>query len=106
MYVSELVLHERNTDITYDVGSLRIKSFMITDPEVIKLNSCSTQLSIKFILLINVKMSTIVGILTFMSRLNTISESSKARRSIFSAFWFIRAIENPCSNQLSIKKVS
>ena len=64
-------------------------------PEVIKLLSCSTQLSTKlqllikttiltnkefscylglsglvFIMLINVKMPTIVGILTFMSRIN------------------------------------
>ena len=39
-------------------------------PEVIKLFSCSTQLSLKFILLINVKMPTTVGILTFMSRIN------------------------------------
>ena len=40
-------------------------------PKVIKLFSCSTQLSLKFILLINVKMPTIVvGILTFMSRIN------------------------------------
>ena len=65
-----------------------------SDPEVIKLLSCSTQLSTKFqlliktkiqtneevscfkslrcvfIMLINVKMPTIVGILTFMSRIN------------------------------------
>ena len=63
-------------------------------PEVIKLFSCSTQLSMKFqqliknkipankeflalsfsgvvfIMLVNVKMPTIVGILTFMSRIN------------------------------------
>ena len=39
-------------------------------PEVIKLLSCSTRLRSKFILLINVKMPTIVGILTFMSRIN------------------------------------
>ena len=59
-------------------------------PEIIKLFSCSTQLSSKFqlliktkiptneeissevvlIMLINVKMPTIVGILTFMSRIN------------------------------------
>ena len=63
-------------------------------PEVIKLFSCSTQLSMKFqlliklkyeqmmeflafslsdvvfILLINVKMPTIVGVLAFMSRIN------------------------------------
>ena len=45
-------------------------------PEVIKLFSCSAQLRLKFILLINVKMPTIVGILTiagiltFLSRIN------------------------------------
>ena len=38
-----------------------------TSPEVIKFFSCSTQLSMKSFLLINVKMLTIVGILTFMS---------------------------------------
>ena len=37
-------------------------------PEVIKRISWSTQLSMKFFLLINVKMPTIVGILTFISR--------------------------------------
>ena len=47
-------------------------------PEVIKKKSCSTQLSTKFILLINVKMPTIVGILTFISMINTTSESLKA----------------------------
>ena len=36
--------------------------------EVINVFSCSTQLSMKFFLLINVKMPTIVGILTFMIR--------------------------------------
>ena len=36
-------------------------------PEVIKLFSCSTQLSMKFSPLINVKMPTTVGILTCMS---------------------------------------
>ena len=46
---------------------------------VIKLFSCSTRLSTKFILLINVKMSTIVGILTFISMINTTSERLKAR---------------------------
>ena len=38
--------------------------------EAIKLFSCSTQLRLKFILLKNVKMQTIVGILTFISRIN------------------------------------
>ena len=45
-----------------------------------KLFSYSTQLSTKFILLINVKMPTIVvGILTFISMINTTSERLKAR---------------------------
>ena len=42
--------------------------------------SCSTQLFSKFILLINVKMPTIVGILTFISMINATSERLKARR--------------------------
>ena len=45
---------------------------MKTGPEVIKLVSCSVQLSMKFFLLINVKMPTVVGILTFMSEKNSI----------------------------------
>ena len=51
----------------------------ISSSEVIKLFWCSTQLSMKFILLINVKMPTIVGILTFISRMNTTSKGFKAR---------------------------
>ena len=47
-------------------------------PKVIKLFSCS----MKFILLINVKMPTIVGILTFISMINTTSERLKARNFI------------------------
>ena len=54
-----------------------------TGPKVIKLFSCSTQLSMKFILLINVKIPTIVGILTFISMLNTTSERLKQETSSF-----------------------
>ena len=62
--------------------------------EVIKLFSCSTQLSTKFILLINVKMPTIVGILTFISRINTTSESLKARKnSVFLHFSFYEQLK-------------
>ena len=50
---------------------------MTAGPELF---SCSTQLSTKFILLINVKMPTIVGIFTFISMINTSSESLKARK--------------------------
>ena len=41
---------------------------IISGPEVIKLFSCSTQLSMKFSLLINKKMPIIVGIFIFISR--------------------------------------
>ena len=61
-------------------------------PEVIKLFSCSTQLSITFIEIINVKMPTMVGILTIISMINTTSESLKARKvCIFSILDFIRS---------------
>ena len=44
----------------------------ISGPEVIKIISCTTQLSMNFFLLIYVKMPIIVGILTFMSRKSSI----------------------------------
>ena len=50
-------------------------------PEVIKLFSCSTQPSMKFFLLINVKMPTIVGILTFMSGKKSILDSYEPKTS-------------------------
>ena len=53
---------------------------MCPGPEVIKLSSGSAQLTIKLIILINVKMPTTVGILTFISMTNTTSDSLKARR--------------------------
>ena len=52
--------------------------------EEIKLFSCSTQLSMRFFLLINVKMPTIASILTLMSGKNSIlglSEPEKCRIS-------------------------
>ena len=47
-------------------------------PRGYKTFPCSTQLSHTFNLLINVKMPTIVGILTFISMINTTSERLKA----------------------------
>ena len=49
-------------------------------PEVIKLFSCSAQLSIQSIMLNYIKMPTIVGILIFISIINKISASLKARK--------------------------
>ena len=48
-------------------------------PKVIKPFSCSTQMGMEFIMLVNVKMPTIVGILTFISMINTASESLNAK---------------------------
>ena len=48
--------------------------------EVIKLFACSTQMTMKFIMLVNVKMPTAVGVLTFISIINTTSVSSEARK--------------------------
>ena len=63
-------------------------------PKVIKLFSRSTQLSMKLILLINVKMPTIVGILTFISRINTAFERFIARiLFIFHHFTFYEQLK-------------
>ena len=77
-YCDHLALYRHGANVT----------FKLPGPEVIKLFSCSIQLSMKFqmlikvklsrtlasfrlfFLLINVKMPTIFGILTFMSRKN------------------------------------
>ena len=45
--------------------------------EVMKLFSCSTKVSMQFIMLINVKIPTIVGILTFISKINLASDIFK-----------------------------
>ena len=57
------------------------KQIECSGPEVIRLFSCSTQLSIKIFLLINIKIPTIVGILTFMSRKNSIIGLSESEKS-------------------------
>ena len=46
-----------------------------------KKTSCLTQLSIKFFLVVNVKMPTVVGITTFMSRKNSILGLSESEKS-------------------------
>ena len=49
-------------------------------PDVIKYFACTTQQSMKFIMLINVKMPTIVGILKFISIINTRYERLNANK--------------------------
>ena len=59
-----------------------------TAPKVIKLFPCSTQLSMKFFLLINVKMPTIVGILTSLSGKNIILGLSEPKKCCFSWYFY------------------
>ena len=81
-------------DIKHAKDAMSEHTFKLQGPEFIKLFSCSTLLSKKFILLINVKMPTIVGILTFIIRINTISEGYKARKIvIFRHFTFYEHLE-------------
>ena len=54
---------------------------ILNRPRDYKLFSCSAQLSMKFFLLINVKMPTIVGIFTFMNRKNSILGLSESKKS-------------------------
>ena len=59
-------------------------------PRGYKKISYSTPLSMKFILLINVKMPTIVGISTFISRIYTTAEGFEARKVFyFSQFYHL-----------------
>ena len=53
---------------------------------------CSTQLSMHFFLLINVKMPTIVGILTFMSGENSILDLSESKKDEFLDIFILMSI--------------
>ena len=78
---------------TRQSGSKRIgtslSSMYKTSPKVIKLLSCSTQLSMNFFLLINVKMPTMVGILIFMCGKNSIFGLSEPKKSRFFYIYFL-----------------
>ena len=58
-------------------------------PDVKKLFSCSTQLILKFILLIKVKMPTTVGILTFISMIYDMPCLYKPEISIYLGYFSI-----------------
>ena len=76
-----------------------------TGPEVIKLFSCSTQLSMKFFLLINVKIPAIVGILTFMSGRNSLLSLFETKKAEFLDILYFCAFKISCSIESSMKKV-
>ena len=85
---------------SYCQSTLNNSTCMRQGPEVIKLLSCSIQLSTKFILLINVKMPTIVGILTFISMIDTAFERLKAR-NVFICPYFSLYVQLKFGAQLS-----
>ena len=57
--------------------------FKLPESEVLILFSCSTQLSMKYFLIINVEMPTFVGILTFMREKNSILGLSEPKKAKF-----------------------
>ena len=59
-----------------------LRHVLKSGPEVIKLFSYSTQLSMKFFMLINIKMPTVVGILIFISRKNFMLSSALQEKSL------------------------
>ena len=61
-------------------------------PKGIKLFSCSFQLFMNFFLHINVKMTTVVGILTFMSRKNSILGLSEPDKAEFPDMFILMSI--------------
>ena len=78
------------------VGLLPLREYPFTlkrpDPKVIKRISCSTLLSRNFFLIINVRMLTIVGILTFLSRKNNIVELSEPENAEFPDIFIFMSI--------------
>ena len=66
--------------VAYMAGSAHSGQTASSSLQVIKKISCSTQLSMKFFLLLNVKMPIVVGILTFMSRENSILGLSETEK--------------------------
>ena len=79
---------------------------MRSGPEIIKLFSCSTQLNMKFFLLINVTMPTTVGILTFMSGKNIILGLSEPKKKMnFLINLYLCVFKISCSLEFSMKKV-
>ena len=89
VFFVKLAWHDKNSKVACASGK---DSKVQPGPEVIKLFSCSAQLSMNFFLLLNVKMPTIVGILTFVSRKNSILGLSESDKRWIS--WYFYTYEN------------
>ena len=66
-------------------------------PRGFKTFSCSTQPSMNIFLLINIKMPTIVGILTFMRGENSILDLSEPKKADFLCFYTYEHLKISCS---------
>ena len=62
----------------------------------------SDHLSIKFLLFVNVKMPTIVGILTFISRVNTPTECIKLWENLNFQYFSFLEVEISCTAEFSM----
>ena len=71
---------------------LKLTDFVVSYRPDIKKKLCSTQLSLKFFLLMNVKMPIIVGILTFMSGKNSILGVSEPIKAEFIDIFILTSI--------------
>ena len=69
---------------------------------VVKLNHAQLELSMKFIMIINVKVPTIASILIFISIRNTTSTTRRVQKYIFQ---HIRTVKISCSAELNMKNV-
>ena len=89
-----------------DISCTLLIFWWSSGPEDIKKFSCSTQVSMKFFLLINVKMPTTDGILTFMRRKNSILGLSEPETKLhFFVFLYIWAFKISCSAEVRMEKV-
>ena len=80
--------------------------FLCSGLEVIKLFSCSSQLSMNFSLLINLKMPTKFGIFKFISREIFMLQLCLTRKNLqLLVIWDLLAGQISCTAELSMKKV-
>ena len=90
-------------------GPIKIKTsrsqFFRSGPKVIKLFSCSTQLGMKFVLQINLKLLTIANSFLLNIAEHENFSANKYENANILAFSYLLAEKMSCSAELSMKKV-
>ena len=82
-----------------------ISAYLLSGPAVIKPSTLNSN-KLEIFMFINVKMPTIVDILTFISKIKTTSDRLKARTTfIFHHFTFYEQLKFHTQLRLSMKKV-